>query len=138
MTGRPMCAALLAAAWLACPAVARSQVDVRPGLWEVSITGIGERKQTICLTPEMVRDMRNLTQRQDPASDCRPSQEKVSGNTRSFVVSCTRPVRYQANITVTVSGADRFAMQQDFTTEINGRSQSGSLFMHYARIGECP
>lgn len=122
------------AAWAG---AALGQADVRPGLWEVSISGMGDRKQTICLTPEMVKDMRKLTQRQDPSSDCKPSREKVSGNTRTFQVSCTRPVRYQASISMTMSGSDRFTIKQDFNTEINGRTQSGSLAMAYARVGEC-
>jgi len=124
------------AAWLIAGSAA-AQMDVRPGLWEVSVSGMGDRRQEICLTPAMVRDMRKLTQREDPSSDCRPSKEKVSGNTRSFDVSCTRPVRYQAHIALTVSGPDRFVIKQDFKTEINGRTQSGSLSMTYARVGEC-
>jgi hypothetical protein len=134
---RGMGLALLAAGSLAWIGPARGEIDVRPGLWEVSVSGMGDRKQTICLTPEMVRDMRKLSQRPDPSSDCRPSREKVSGNTRSFEVSCTRPVRYRAHISLTIAGPDRFSMKQDFTTEVNGRIQRGSLSMAYARIGEC-
>jgi hypothetical protein len=129
--------AALAASALTWTGVAVGQVEVRPGLWEVSISGLGDRTQTICLTPEMVKDMRNLTERRDPSSDCKPSKETISGNTRTFQVSCTKPVRYQANISMTLSGSDRFSIKQDFSTEVNGRTQRGSLSMTYVRIGEC-
>ncbi|HWQ37614.1 MAG TPA: DUF3617 family protein [Burkholderiales bacterium] len=138
MSGRLFFAATLSASLALLNDRAAGQgLQVRPGLWEVSISGMGERTQSICLTPEMVRDLRNLSRRSDPASDCRPSKERVSGNSHSFEVSCTRPVRYNARIRITVSGTDRFVMSQDFTTEIEGRARSGSMTMSYHRIGDC-
>jgi len=133
-----MTARLLLAAVLACaaPALAQPGPQIRPGLWEMTITGMPQ-KQTVCFTPEMVKDMKSLSQQRTPESDCRSSGEQVTGNTRTFNVSCTRPNRYDAKVSVTVNGADNFTMSQTYRVERAGKAQSGTMSIAYRRVGEC-
>lgn len=129
---------LLVGTALATTPAAAQGPDIRPGLWEISMSGIGEVQQTFCVTPEMVRNMRDLTAKPDPASDCRHSNEKVSGNTRTFDITCTTPAKYKARVRLSVESPDRFTMKQDFTMDLGGQRQQGSATMAYRRIGECP
>jgi hypothetical protein len=127
---------LLAAAFAAAPAYAQQAPQIRPGLWEMTFTGMPQ-KQTVCFTPEMVKDMKSLS-RQTPDSDCKSSGESVAGNTRTFNVSCTKPNKYHAKISVTVSGPDNFTMTQDYTVTHAGKAQSGTMSIAYRRLGDCP
>lgn len=129
---------LLAAAFAAAPALAQQGPQIRPGLWEMTMTGLPQ-KQTVCFTPEMVKDMKSLSQQRTPDSDCKASGEAVSGNTRTFNVSCTRPNKYDAKISLTVNGPDNFTMTQNYTMERGGKgqSQSGTMSVAYRRLGEC-
>ena len=115
---------------------AAAQAQIRPGLWEVSMTGV-PNKQTMCITPAMAGDMKNMAQQRQPNSDCKASNESSSGNTRSVNVSCTKPARYDAKITQTINGPDNFSMTQDYSMEMNGRAQKGSMSMSYRRVGDC-
>jgi hypothetical protein len=117
-----LAAVLIAAA----PAFAQSGPQIRPGLWEMTMTGLPQ-KQTVCFTPDMVKDMKSLSQ-----------QKAVSGNTRTFNVSCTKPNKYDAKISVTVNGPDNFTMTQNYTMERGGKGQSGTMAIAYRRVGECP
>ncbi len=128
---------LVAVAALGAGTVSAQQPDIRPGLWEFSMTGMGNIKQNVCLTPAMVKDMKQMAARGDANSDCKAANEKVSGASRSFDVSCTKPAMYQAHVVVTVEGPDRFTMAQDFTTEHGGKKRSGKMAIAYRRIGEC-
>lgn len=111
--------------------------NIRPGLWEFSMPGVAS-KHSVCLTPEMLKDTKSLGQQHAPDSDCKSSDERTSGNTRSFKVSCTKPTKYDASIVMTVNGEDNFSMKQDYTMERGGRTQQGKLSMSYQRIGSCP
>jgi hypothetical protein len=126
---------LLAAAFAAAPAYAQQAPQIRPGLWEMTFTGMPQ-KQTVCFTPEMVKDMKSLS-RQTPDSDCKSSGESVAGNTRTFNVSCTKPNKYHAKISVTVNGPDNFTMTQNYTMDRGGKAQSGTMSIAYRRLGEC-
>lgn len=130
-----------AAALAACAALAQAGApEIRPGLWEFSLGGPAGGKgvtQQVCFTPQMVNDMKGLAAKGDPASDCKVSNEKVAGRTRTFDVACTRPQSYSARVSITVEGPDRFTMAQDFTVEQGGRKQQGQLSFSYRRIGEC-
>jgi hypothetical protein len=126
---------LLAAAFAAAPAYAQQTPQIRPGLWEMTFTGMPQ-KQTVCFTPEMVKDMKSLS-RQTPDSDCKSSGESVAGNTRTFNVSCTKPNKYNAKISVTVNGPDHFTMTQNYTMDRGGKAQSGTMSIAYRRLGEC-
>lgn len=132
---------VFAAALGACAAPAQGTVpEIRPGLWEFSLGGTAAAKgvtQQICFTPQMVKDMKGLAAKGDPASDCKVSNERVAGKTRSFDVACTRPQSYSARVSITVEAPDRFTMAQDFTVEQGGRKQQGQLSFSYRRIGEC-
>lgn len=126
---------ILAAVVAAAPAFGQAGPQIRPGLWEMTLTGMPQ-KQTVCFTPEMVKDMKSLSQ-QTPDSDCKSSGEAVSGNTRTFNVSCTKPNKYDAKISVTVNGSDNFTMKQDYTMDRGGKGQSGTMTVAYRRLGEC-
>jgi hypothetical protein len=130
---------LLAAAFAAAPAYAQQGPQIRPGLWEMTLTGM-KQTQKICFTPEMVKDMKSLSQQRTPDSDCKSSGEAVSGNTRTFNVSCTKPNKYDAKISLTVNGPDNFTMTQNYTMERGGKgqSQSGTMSVAYRRLGDCP
>ena len=128
-----LAAVLIAAA----PAFAQQGPQIRPGLWEMTMTGLPQ-KQTVCFTPDMVKDMKSLSQRKTPDSDCKSSGEAVSGNTRTFNVSCTKPNKYDAKISVTVNGPDNFTMTQNYTMDRGGKGQSGTMSVAYRRVGECP
>ena len=118
------------------PAAAQQGPQIRPGLWEFTMTGLPQ-KQTTCFTQEMVKDMKNLSQQQTPDSDCKSSGESVSGNTRVFNVSCTKPNKYDAKISITVNSADNFTMKQDYSVAQGGKAQSGTMTMNYRRLGDC-
>lgn len=133
MPRRLVLAAVLA---LAGPAFAQSGPQIRPGLWEMTLSGM-KQKQTVCFTPEMVKDMKSLSQQKTPDSDCKSSGEAVSGNTRTFNVSCTRPNKYDAKISVTVNGPDDFTMTQNYTMDRGGKGHSGTMSIAYRRLGEC-
>jgi hypothetical protein len=133
---KPIRMLLIFSALAAAPAGAQTP-DIRPGLWEISMSGIGEVRQEFCVTPEMVRNMRDLTMQRDPGSDCSHSNEKVSGNTRTFDITCTTPAQYKARVRLKVDSPDRFTMTQDFTMDLGGQQQKGSATMDYRRIGEC-
>ena len=74
-----------AAALAACAALAQASApQIRPGLWEFSLAGPAGGKgvtQQVCFTPQMVNDMKGLAAKGDAASDCKVSNEKVSGKT---------------------------------------------------------
>jgi hypothetical protein len=122
---------------LASAPAAAQEPDIRPGLWELSMTGTANVKQTVCLTPAMVKDMKQMAAKGDPGSDCKSVNEKVAAASRTFDIQCTKPAFYQAHVVVTVDGPDRFSMSQEYTMEHGGRKQSGKLAMTYRRIGEC-
>ena len=136
---RPRLSALLiaAAAGAAVPAAAQS-LDIRPGLWEFTMSAAKGMTQKICFTPAMVKDLKGVAAKPDPSSDCKTSNEKVTGTTRTFHVACTKPTKYDADIGLTVHGPDHFSMTQDYVTEHGGKSQAGKMSFVYRRVGDCP
>jgi Protein of unknown function (DUF3617) len=133
---RAVCGALaLGIGVIATPAAAEGP-QLRPGLWEISISGMPQ-KHTQCFTPEMVKDVKNLAQRGEKSADCKPSNEKVTGNTRTFQVSCTKPNKYDATISLTMNGPDNFTMTQNYSVDAGGKAQKGTLTMSYRRLGDC-
>ncbi len=126
-------AALIAAAG---PAAAQ-QPDIRPGLWEFTLSGAKDIKQNVCITQTLAQDMKQMAAKSDPNSDCKVSNEKTSGATRSMDITCTKPATYTAHVTITVDGPDKFSMTQDYAMERGGKSASGKMVMTYRRVGEC-
>jgi hypothetical protein len=122
---------------LAVAPAAAQQPDIRPGLWEFALTGSATVKQTVCLTPAMVKDMKQMAAKGNPGSDCKSHNEKVTGASRAFDIQCTKPAVYQAHVVVTVDGPDRFSMSQDYVMEHGGKTQAGKMAMTYRRVGEC-
>ncbi len=130
-------ALVLLSASLTSAAVAAQGVQMRPGLWEFSMSGI-PMKQQVCITPDMVKDPTRLGQdAQMPDHDCKFSKPKVSGNTTSFTMSCTRPQKMNTHTTLTSNGPDSFTMKQDFDMEMEGQRHKGSTTMTYKRLGDC-
>ena len=118
-----------------CSASAWAQeVPIRPGLWEFAMVGL-PHKQSVCLTPDRVKDIKNLGQ--SHGSDCKSSNEKVSGKTRTFNIACTKPQKYEGLVTMTLNGPDNFSMQQDYSLQQGSRTQKGSLKINYKRLGDC-
>jgi len=136
---RPRQSALLIAAAVGAAAPAGAQaLDIRPGLWEFTMSAAKGMSQKICFTPAMVKDLKGVASKPDPSSDCKTSNEKVSGTTRTFHVACTKPAKYDADVGLTVHGPDHFSMTQDFVTDQGGKSQAGKMSFVYRRVGDCP
>ena len=110
--------------------------QLRPGLWEITMAGVPQ-KTTQCLSAEKLKDTRNFAQKSATVNDCNVSGESVSGNTRTFNVSCTKPNKYNSQVSVTVNGPDNFTMTQNYTVTYAGDSQQGTITMLYRRMGEC-
>ena len=108
---------------------------IRPGLWEFSMVGL-PHKQSVCLKPDMVKDIKALVQRND-GGDCKMSDQKSSGNQQTFKVSCTAPQKYESLVTMTIVNTDHFSMQQDYSIDKDGRTQKGSLKIDYKRLRDC-
>jgi hypothetical protein len=136
---RPLHSALLIAAAVCAgvPAAAQS-LEIRPGLWEFTLSAAKGMSQKICFTPTMVKDLKGVASKPDPSSDCKTSNEMVSGTSRTFHVACTKPTKYDADIGLTVHGPDHFSMTQDFVAEHAGKSQAGKMSFVYRRVGDCP
>jgi hypothetical protein len=137
MRPTPAALCLLAFAALAAPAAAQVP-EIRPGLWEFTMSAAKGMSQKICFTNAMVKDLKGVAAKGDPSSDCRSSGEKVAGATRTFRVSCTKPTKYDADIALTVHGPDHFSMTQDFVADHGGKSQAGKMTFVYRRVGDCP
>jgi hypothetical protein len=92
----------------------------------------------VCITPEMAGDMKNMAQKPNGENDCKMSNETVSGNTRTFQMTCTKPDKYDGTISLTVNSADSFKMATKYDAVIDGKKQKGDIAMTYRRVGECP
>jgi len=123
---------------LSLDAFAQAQ-QVRPGLWEISmnVAGAPPLKQTTCITPEMAKDMGKLGRQSPQESDCKNTNDATAGKTRSFHMSCTKPQPYDADIKSTYSSQDEFTMAQNYTMDIQGQRQKGSMNFNYRRVGDC-
>jgi hypothetical protein len=95
-------------------------------------------KQTVCITPEMAKDVTKMG-RDDkgPQTDCKSSAPKVSGKTTTFTMSCTKPTKMNSKMTLTSHNPDSFTMTQEYDMEMDGQRQKGSTTMNYKRLGEC-
>jgi hypothetical protein len=118
---------------IAAPA-AGQPLELRPGLWEITMAGMPQ-KITQCFTAETLKDVKNLTQKGATDNDCKSSNESVSGNTRTFNVSCTKPNKYDAKVSFTVNGPDNFTMRQNYNVTHAGKAQQGTMTMSYKRVG---
>jgi hypothetical protein len=129
---------LLALALAAAPLAAQTP-EIRPGLWEFSIGAAAGKGMTqqLCFTPQMVKDMKSVAAKGDPAGDCKTSNETAAGKTRSFDIACTKPNPYSARVTITIDGPDNFSMSQQYKMERGGKSDQGTMAIAYRRIGEC-
>jgi len=138
MQARTLAAATVAAVLtLAGGPAAAQQPEIRPGLWELNLSGATQMKQNVCITPALAKDMKQMAAKGDPNSDCKVSNEKTSGATRTMDIACTKPAVYKAHVAITIDGPDRFTMAQEYAMERGGKSASGKMVMTYRRVGEC-
>lgn len=110
---------------------------IRPGLWEFSMVGAANNKQNVCLTPTMVKDIQSPSQRGKEGSDCKISDQSKSGATQKYKITCTKPQKYEAMVTTTITSPDNFSVQRDHSMEQDGHIQKGSLKINYKRLGDC-
>ena len=110
------------------------QPEIRPGLWQFTMEGVPFGPK-ICITPEMAKDMKSVAQKPDPDSDCKMTDETVTGATRTFKISCTKPEKFDGTVSQTVNGPDNFTMTTEYS---GGQEGSGSMTMNYNRVGDCP
>jgi hypothetical protein len=137
MSGSRLHAAAVAAALFGVAATAAAQTpQIRPGLWEFAMSGMGH-KQTMCFTPEMVKDVKSIAERGQQGSDCKSSNARTSGNTHTVDIACTKPNKYNAKVTTTITDSDNFTVTQDYAVEAGGQAQKGTLTLSYRRVGEC-
>jgi hypothetical protein len=125
----------LSASLLATAAFAKAP-EMRPGLWEFTMSGI-PMKQTVCITPEMANDVTKLGKDDSMPNDCKHTAPKVSGKSTNFDISCTKPLKMKTRMTLTSHSSDSFTMAQDFDMEIDGQRQKGSMNIDYKRVGDC-
>ena len=118
-----------AAAWAEAP-------PIRPGMWEFAMVGM-PHKQSVCIKPEMAKDIQQLAQKNNPGGDCKTSDEVKKGSVQSFKVSCSKPQKYEATVTTNLISPDNFSVQHDYSMERDGRAQKGSLKINYKRLGDC-
>jgi len=121
-----------------------AQGGIRPGRWETSVqmemagspVQMPAMKSTRCVTPEQAKDPSSL--QADPAggrggkSDCKASDQKISGNTVSWKIACSSP---QA---MTGSGEMTFADDTYAgTMKMNMPQGAVSMKMEGKRLGDC-
>jgi hypothetical protein len=133
---RPQAAAFAAALLSLSVPVSAQSPQIRPGLWEISFSGMPQ-KQTTCFTPEMVKDVNNLAQQGQQKGDCKAANSRAAGNTHTVDISCTKPNKYEAKVTTTINGPDNFTVTQDYAVEAGGKAQKGTMMISYRRLGEC-
>ena len=133
-----LCRAAVVTILTLCSAAAFAQgAQMRPGLWEISMTGM-PTKQNLCITPDMAKDVTKLGKDQRmPESDCKTSTPQVSGNSTSFSISCTKPSKFNSHMTLTSNGPDSFSMMQKYDMDVGGQRHQGSMTTTYKRIGDC-
>lgn len=126
----------LSASLLLSNAAFANEPMMRPGLWEFTMAGI-PMKQTMCITPEMTKDVTKLGKDESMPDNCKHTTPKVSGKSTTFDISCTKPQKMKARMTMTAHSPDHFTMAQDFDMEIDGQRQQGSMSIDYKRVGDC-
>ena len=145
MKGRSSSIVLLALA-LSWTALAQMTSPMREGNWEItmkmSMPGMpGGRgmemppmKQTQCVTAEMVKDPQASLPKGPGGGDCKLSDYKVSGNTVSYTMTCTKPTAMTAAAQMTFSGPDAYT--GTMTVDSNGMKMSTAY--EGKRLGDCP
>jgi uncharacterized protein DUF3617 len=108
--------------------------EIRPGEWEITMQG-ARKGITFCITPEIVKDVTSLA-KAPPNSDCKTTDAKTSGSTRTFSMKCTKP-QYESTMTLTVNSPDSFTMKSDYAGTMGDETKKGTMTMTYKRLGEC-
>jgi len=108
--------------------------EIKPGEWEITMQG-ARKGIPFCITPEIVKDVTSLA-KAPPNSDCKTTDAKTSGSTRTFSMKCTKP-QYESTMTLTVNSPDNFTMKSDYAGTMHGETQKGTMTMTYKRLGEC-
>ena len=121
-----------------------AQGGMRPGRWETTMrmemagspVQMPPMKATRCVTPEQAKDPSSLNS--DPSggrggkSDCKVSDQKMSGNTMSWKIACTSPDA------MTGTGEMTFADDSyTGTMKMNMAQGAMSMKMEGKRLGDC-
>lgn len=121
-----------------------AQGGMRPGRWETSIqmemagspVQMPAMKSTRCVTPDQAKDPASL--QSDPSggrggkSDCKASDQKMSGNTMSWKITCSSPQP------MTGTGEMTFG-DDSFTGAMKMNMAQGAMAMKMEgkRLGDC-
>jgi hypothetical protein len=117
---------------------------IRPGRWEVAMqmqmanspVQLPEMKTTQCVTPEQVKDPANALPQATGAgrgqTDCKVSDYKVSGNTATWQMSCTKPQALTSTGEMTFT-ADTY----DGTIKTNMAQGVMTMKVAGKRLGDC-
>jgi hypothetical protein len=120
-----------------------AQSGIRPGRWETSVqmemagspVQMPPMKSTRCVTPDEAKDP-SLLQSGPPGgrggkSDCKASDQKTSGNTVSWKMTCTSPP-------MTGTGEMTFS-DNSYTGTMKMNSAQGAMSMKLEgkRLGDC-
>jgi hypothetical protein len=121
-----------------------AQGGIRPGRWETSVqmemagspVQMPAMKSTRCVTPEQAKDPSSL--QADPSggrggkSDCKASDQKMSGNTVSWKITCSSPQP--------MTGTGEMSFADDTytgTMKMNMAQGAVSMKMEGKRLGDC-
>ena len=138
---------VIALAMLATAAII-AQPRMRPGQWEVSMqmampnmpAGFQMPVQTMtsCITPEQANDPANAAPRQGGRGrggkdDCKMTDQKVTGNTITYSMTCTSPEKMTATGEMTFTGDD------SYTNNLKLAMAQGEMTMKMTgkRTGDC-
>ena len=137
---------LLLATLVAIPSLNATAVELKPGLWEVSIqtkmAGIPGTQPAVtvqqCYSPEDVKDMkRMLPNQQNSGMKCNSTHFALKGDAATWQMQCAGPG-------VTMSGLGSMTFKGNTysgssTMEMNaaGRAMKMSQTMSGQRIGDC-
>ena len=138
---------VIALAMLATTAVI-AQSKMRPGQWEVSTQmampnmPVGFQMpvttNTVCVTPEQANDPASAVPRQGGRGrggkdDCRMTDQKVTGNTITYTMTCTSPEKTTATGEMTFTGDD------SYTNTLKLAMAQGEMTMKMSgkRTGDC-
>lgn len=118
-----------------------AQTPMRPGRWEATMqmqmpqapVQLPEMKTTQCITPEQLKDPVNAVPQGPTANqDCKVSDYKVSGNTVTWQMACTKPQAITSTGEMIFEG-DTYAGTMKVTTP------QGDMSMKLVgkRLGDC-
>lgn len=129
------------AAGLVFSTIAVAAVDMKPGLWEISVSTempgmppMPPTKFQHCYQAGDMKDPRKVIPEKDPS--CKVSDVKESGHTVRWKVACSGHMPYTASGTLTYSG-ESYSGTSTMTMNHGGKSMDMPQKMSGRRIGDC-